>query len=204
MFVAYSPASNYGYMYGVLLLIQKVIVIWIIGSTVKSASAEGIPEPASSSIQLYMLAGSNYILCIFLIWQFPFNERFENLIQTIVSFCQGAFFTVMGMTAAGEEANGGLLNNINLAAMTVVIVASMKGQIISLRKSVMKAPRTRPKPKLKPNLKPNPKTKPNSSLHEGEEERHRGYQSDKEIETGPCRFPHREYAQGSLSPHPMT
>ena len=77
---------------------------------------------------------------MFIITQMPFNERFENVVQLVVTFNQGAFFCVLAMGDRVAEP-GKIMNDLNLAAMAVVLLASLKTQIFGIRKFVMQGRR---------------------------------------------------------------
>ena len=59
-----------------------------------------------------------------------------------MSGCQGFFFFTLAQTADGEEPDGNRLNNINLLAMTVVVVAGAKGMALGARKQFVQGRRS--------------------------------------------------------------
>ena len=122
LFQVYSPAMGLGlgYLYGAILLLQKVLVIYCIGTTVKKVD---LVEPGGAHLSLWGLAAIHLVQVLFIITQLPFNERFENIVQMVVTFNQGAFFVVL---ATEMENPGELMNNLNLVAMAVVMAASAK------------------------------------------------------------------------------
>lgn len=138
LFTTHSPLGSFGHLYGMLRMLHTLLVIWLIGSTIKT-TAKGIESPPSDNAhQLIALAFTHWAQTVIIFTQWPYNERAENVIQMFVSGCQGAFFFTLGRTVAGDEPDANQLNNINLLAMTVVVVASAKGSAISARKKVMK------------------------------------------------------------------
>ena len=136
LFQTYSPSSGLGvgYMYGAILLLQKVSVIYCIGTTVQKVD---VAVPGAAQHSLWMLATVHLVQVLFILTQLPYNERFENIVQLVVSFNQGAFFVV---TAMGDKIDdpGTVMNNLNLAAMAVIMASTMMTQLKSFRKMFMR------------------------------------------------------------------
>ena len=118
------------------------VLIWIIGSTVKDTAFSA----NASEGQLWGMAVIHVLQLAFIIVQYPFNDRLENAVQGVVTLEQGLFFAVMAFYSSAEDTKetiaasgvGGVLNIINLAAMGVLIVASVKTQVFGIRKLVLK------------------------------------------------------------------
>ena len=137
LFQTYSPAMGIGigYLYGAILLLQKILVIYLLGTTVKKDDLV-VPD-GTSDFAMWSLAVVHGIQAVFLITNLPINERVENVVQFMVTINQGAFFVVIAMGDRISEP-GKLMNNLNLAAMAVVMLASVKVQITGMRKFCMK------------------------------------------------------------------
>jgi hypothetical protein len=143
LFKKYSAASEWGYLYGVFELVHKVLMIWLIGSSVKASADDDPSHPSDQRPALWCLCALHIAQALFLITQFPFNERFENIVQFFTSGCQGMFFLALAITPAWAEEergkpDGGMLTQINLAGMAVVMIASIKAQVSGMQKKVMK------------------------------------------------------------------
>jgi hypothetical protein len=143
LFKKYSAASEWGYLYGVVELVHKVLMIWLIGSSVKASADDDPSHPSDQRPALWCLCALHIAQAFFLLTNFPFNERFENLVQCVTSTCQSLFFLALAVTPAWVEEergkpNGGMLTQINLVGMAVVMVASIKTQIGGMQKKFMK------------------------------------------------------------------
>ena len=131
LFKKYSPRSGcgFGYLFGPFLLAQKFMVVIVLGSSV---SKKSIATPADSAGQLLGLSVLQLLQFLFIVIERPFNEYFENLVQAVVTFAQGAFFASMWLSAlkTGPEGEGlgEFLNFCNLLAVAVVTAASIKSQ----------------------------------------------------------------------------
>ena len=118
------------------------VLIWIIGSTVKATAFAA----TASEGQLWGMAVIHVLQLAFIIVQYPFNDRLENIVQGVVTLEQGLFFAVMAFYSSAEDTKdaiaasgvGGVLNILNLAAMGVLVVASVKTQVFGIRKLVLK------------------------------------------------------------------
>jgi len=97
LFNAYSPVSKWGYLYGVLLLIEKLLTLWVIGGTVKPS----INPSGNASVQLFGLAFIRVSTMYFILDNSPFNEGTENAFQFVVAACQGCFFMLLGLQQGG-------------------------------------------------------------------------------------------------------
>jgi hypothetical protein len=124
---------------------QKMVVLWIIGSSVKVPKFDELGNelpvvPEDAALQLVLLGIVQALQVLFILIQLPFNERFENIVQVSTAAQQGAFFIILGMTSmgVGPEEPGAIMNYFNLAGMSIVILASLKTQIFGMRKLVVK------------------------------------------------------------------
>lgn len=122
-------AGGWGYLYGAILLLQRMLLLWLIGCTVQPAG-EHMWQPGYNTWQLWAMVFLHGIQVLFLLTQMPYNDRFENVVQTVVSFNQGAFFLTMGLDAWGMGFSnpGRVLNNLNMIALAVVMFAAGKAQ----------------------------------------------------------------------------
>jgi hypothetical protein len=87
LFNSFSPMGGYGWCYGILLLLQKLLTLWVIGTTISKHPSGNAPA------QTLLLALLGYIHVAFLLWQHPYVEFMENYIQAVVHACQGTFIT---------------------------------------------------------------------------------------------------------------
>ena len=96
------------------------------GSTIKGSTVDAVLP----THQLFLLGCLHSIMAFYLLVFLPFNDKIENIIQGAVTFSQGMFFFSMGQAAIDDPGSniGPILNDINLAAMTIVIVAGMRAQ----------------------------------------------------------------------------
>ena len=80
--------------------------------------------------QLWGLSTIHVLQVVFILWQFPYNERIENGIQLIVAFQQGLFFAVLALAASDFKDSdlGTTLNTVNLVAMCVLVAGATKTQ----------------------------------------------------------------------------
>ena len=114
---ACAQGMGYGYLWGGLQLVQKMLVVWLIGSTVEATNN---PDPTSKVAQLWAIAVVHALQLLLLVTEMPYNERFENFVQAVVTVNQGVFFVVLAMGSDGNSENTGVvLNNLNLVAMGV-------------------------------------------------------------------------------------
>jgi len=141
LFTLFSPLGSFSHLYGMFRMLHTLLVIWIIGSTVEATAAGIDSPPSNNSSQLFALAGVHWAQAAFLITQWPFNERVENVIQMFISGCQGLFFFTVADTAAGNKVDADQLNNINMVAMTVLAAASAKGSAKFVRKNLIQTKR---------------------------------------------------------------
>ena len=88
---------------------------------------------------LCSLVACNVSQVLFIFIQLPFRERYENFNQGVTNGCQAAFFLVMAITKAGDQADGSALSMINQVGMAVVILNSCKAQAIMIKVAMVKA-----------------------------------------------------------------
>ena len=62
--------------------------MWFIAATVQPAGKE-MWTPGHNAWQLWSLVVLYGLQLLFLLTQMPYNERFENVVQTVVAFNQG-------------------------------------------------------------------------------------------------------------------
>ena len=99
LFSAYSPNAAFSHLFGPFLLLKKMAVIWILGSTVQDVSS--VVE--SSVFQIWLLCAVHLVVLFLMICQTPFNERIENVIQGFVTFQQMLFFALLAITLSDKE-----------------------------------------------------------------------------------------------------
>jgi len=77
----YNTYSGYGcaYLYGAFLLLQRMLLVWLIATTVEPAAER--QTNAHNQWQLWGMSILNAAGLLFLLLAAPFNERFENLVQ---------------------------------------------------------------------------------------------------------------------------
>ena len=154
LFASFSPLSEYGYLYAMLKMLHTLVCVWIVGSSIK-ASPIGHPSESQATnhgtlvrtltptlpltltptrsnsdpyqAQLWTLVVVTALQILFLLFQVPFNERIENLIQIFTAGCQTWFFYLLAMTPAAEVPDPAALNNVNMLAMMILMAASLKG-----------------------------------------------------------------------------
>lgn len=135
MFANYAGNSTFGYLYGFLLLIHKLAVVWALGSTVKGATAKAAEADTPT---LWVLCCVTGLQALFLLLQRPFNDRVENFVQFIVHIQQTLFFALLLQhSQAGTEGStldGSLLNGVNVAPAALLIVNSGRSQVLMLYK----------------------------------------------------------------------
>jgi len=141
LFELFSGNNTIAYLYGLVILIQKLLIIWVIGSTVQDLTHGALEEAVPK--QLYTLGALSYIQLGILVTQMPYNERFENIVQIIVTASQGTFFIVQAVSSDEDS-----LNNLNLAALIACMAGSIKTQVSTVRDALMVA-----KAKLRSTLK---------------------------------------------------
>ena len=116
---------GFGYLFGVVELLQKAVIICIIATTIPAGddpdaddAVGSVDHSISSALQLWCLGGVNLALLGMLMFTQPFNERFENVVQSAVIVSQGGFFVSMALNASdigvSDDHLGELLNMCNL------------------------------------------------------------------------------------------
>jgi len=134
LFQLFTPRNGCSFLYGWILLVQKLLVIWLIGSTTQSLlEGGGSTVPDTRGGQLISLATVHALQALFLAVQRPFNERSENVIQFVVATCQGLFFLIQYKSP--EDA--GSLNLVNLIGLAACMTGALKTQLFTLRTALI-------------------------------------------------------------------
>ena len=143
LFTTHAGEWGLGYLYGAMQLLQKMILVWFIASTVGYNLEESDQKAQrQAEIQLWALLAVKVVQTVFVLVFRPFNERLENVTQFIVDLTQCGFF--LGLALAGLHSEEGtkdvgvLINNLNLIAIVVVMAAAMKAQLFTIRGYLMK------------------------------------------------------------------
>jgi hypothetical protein len=116
-------------------------MIWIIGTSCKPSAEtelEDAQEADASKTQLFLLSLLCLVHVVFLLTQLPYNERLENILQAAVKLEHAGIFFVMAWFAGSQQAVGGILNTLNLLAVTLLIISSIKTQVFACRAIIVK------------------------------------------------------------------
>ena len=92
MYDNYAMGQRFSYHYGGYQLLHKVVLICVIGSSIKGVDPlthdtilEGdptsTPDDSGPYVTLWILALVNFLHLMFLLMQMPYNERLENITQ---------------------------------------------------------------------------------------------------------------------------
>jgi len=140
MFANYSGISRFAAFYGGFLLSKTVLLILLIGTTIKTKKLASTNPGIDAEVQLWLLVILHAFQELFLITQLPFSDHIENLVQMIVTFQQGTFFAIIAWNVSSEkEVDGSFLNNVNMVGMTVLMINAMRGPIFAMRGQIVKA-----------------------------------------------------------------